>query len=233
MPHIQKAPPPNKALLWLALIVFALALIISLQSCNTLKRAETKALKPYVNVLTDIDTSFKKKKQDLLAAIVDAKMPNKAKKETITRYIQGKQIIVKDTSSNKRLRDYYERQYLGKLCFTGEQLDSMVNAAIDEIEPTVITRTDTIDNSSIETIIDTTGNYYRNKNFYEQKQLLILTETNLQACSEDLKELQAQQQSLSYLAKSFFGEVWNMFWWVFLLVVLGGVAFKIIKNKIL
>lgn len=224
--HIQKNPP-NKQLIYLAVLIVILAAIIGLQSCNS----ERKALKPYKSVLSDIDTNFASKKKDLLAAIVDSKMPNKAKKETITKYIQGQSILVKDTSGNKYLRDYYERQFEGKLCFTGEQLDSMIDVAISQITPNVIYRTDTLDNSTTETIIDTTGNYYK----YKENELL---KKNYNECEKDVetlieasKDLLNKQHSLSYLAKRFFGEIWHRYWWFFVLLGLGTGGYFWIKNQ--
>lgn len=229
MPHIVKASPPNKSLALLAAIVACLILIIALQSCNTLKRAEAKALKPYVVVLSDVDTGFKKKKQDLLAAIVDAKMPNKPKKETITKYLPGATKIVKDTAGLLKLANYYEKQLQGKICVTGKQLDSIIS--FNRLEPTTIYKTDTIYNGEKETIIDTTGNYYKN-------QELILLRKNYNECESDMgrlikasKELLDKQNNWSYSAKLFFGNTWDAIkWWLLGIVLLYG-GYKLLKSK--
>jgi hypothetical protein len=216
--------PPKVSPLWLilALGVFIL-MLATLESCNSAARLERRQLAPYKSVLADVDTNCIDKKNDLLEAIVNAKMPNKSKKETITKYIQGRNIIVKDTSGNKRLRDYYERQYEGKLCFTGEQIDSMVNAAIDEIEPTIIYRTDTLDNSTNETIIDTTGNREKQKAIDKGK----LAELNLIAANEQIEAFKTNEKNGGYLLKLLFFK----YWWIVLLLCVGGGLFTYLKLR--
>lgn len=161
MAHIVKKAPPTKSLAALFVTVILLILIIAAQSCSAekkLKRQEEKALKPYVAVLTDIDPTFQKGKEELLARIVDAKIPNKAKKETVIKYLPG--VVVKDTSANKKLRLDFANSLQGKKCFTPTEMDSIIDYFIENIEPIKIT--DTINNSTTETIIDTTGNKRKN-----------------------------------------------------------------------
>ena len=218
-----------------AIIVAIVFFVVLLQSCNT----EKKALKPYKQVLADVDTFYKEKKDILIDAIVDAKRPNKAKSESETKYLPGKPIYVKDTAGLLKLANFYERKYKGKQCFTGFELDSMINDAINEIEPTTIYVTDTLFKSKKETILDTTGNRKKAKEFEGLTQKLILTETNLHACNIDynnavakLKANENSQSDLSYSFKLFIANFWHKFkWWIILLLV-SGIAYKYLKNKI-
>ena len=83
--HITKSPP-NKQLIYLAILIALLIFMIGLQSCNS----EKKALKPYKAVNSDIDTSFKAKKIELISRVCAVNFPIEIKtivKDSITTKI--------------------------------------------------------------------------------------------------------------------------------------------------
>jgi len=83
--HVLKYPP-NKELVLLIALILTLATIIGLQSCN----AEKKALKPYKAVNSDVDSSYKEKKKDLISRVCATNFPIEIKtivKDSITTKI--------------------------------------------------------------------------------------------------------------------------------------------------
>jgi hypothetical protein len=87
MKHIVKYPPNNQ-LIYLVALVLLLAALIGLQSCSS----EKKALKPYKAVNSDVDTSYKEKKIELISRVCAVNFP-----------IQEK-TIVKDSITTKIVR---------------------------------------------------------------------------------------------------------------------------------
>jgi hypothetical protein len=78
--------PPNKQLIYLAILIAMLIFAIGLQSCSS----ERKALKPYKAVNSDVDTSFKSKKKELVARVCAINFPIQEKtiiKDSITTKI--------------------------------------------------------------------------------------------------------------------------------------------------
>jgi len=83
--HVMKYPP-NKQLIYLAILIAMLIFAIGLQSCSS----ERKALKPYKAVNSDVDTSFKSKKKELVARVCAINFPIQEKtiiKDSITTKI--------------------------------------------------------------------------------------------------------------------------------------------------
>ena len=83
--HITKSPP-NKQLIYLAILIALLIFMIGLQSCNS----EKKALKPYKEVNSDVDTSYKAKKIELISRVCAVNFPIEIKtivKDSITTKI--------------------------------------------------------------------------------------------------------------------------------------------------
>jgi len=95
--HVTKYPP-NKQLIYLAVLIALLISVISLQSCN----AEKKALKPYKAVNSDVDSSYKEKKKDLISRVCATNFPIEIK------------TIVKD-SINTRIVRVQDMNVINKL----------------------------------------------------------------------------------------------------------------------
>jgi len=85
--HVTKYPP-NKELVFLIALILTLAVLIGLQSCS----AEKKALKPYKAVNSDVDSSYKEKKKDLISRVCATNFPIEIK------------TIVKDSINTKIVR---------------------------------------------------------------------------------------------------------------------------------
>lgn len=144
--HITKSPP-NKQLIYLAILIALLIFMIGLQSCSS----ERKALKPYKAVNSDIDTSFKKKKIELISRVCAVNFPIEIKtivKDSITTKI----VRVQDNNLVNKLK-----AELAKKC-KDINIDSLYNAMpFDTIY---------IEHYNTKTVIqkDTTGNYFRQLN---------------------------------------------------------------------
>jgi len=95
--HVMKSPP-NKELVLLIALILTLAGLIGLQSCN----AEKKALKPYKTVNSDVDSSYKEKKKELISRVCAINFPIEIK------------TIVKD-SINTRIVRVQDMNVINKL----------------------------------------------------------------------------------------------------------------------
>ena len=95
--HVMKSPP-NKELVLLIALILTLAGLIGLQSCN----AEKKALKPYKTVNSDVDSSYKEKKKELISRVCATNFPIEIK------------TIVKD-SINTRIVRVQDMNVINKL----------------------------------------------------------------------------------------------------------------------
>lgn len=232
--------PKTLAMFFVCFILLCLFLGI-FSSCNSIKRAERKALEPYNKVLSDVDTSHNKKKQDLLAAIVDSKMPNKSKKETIIKYLPGK--IIRDTAETNKLRKQIANELVGKKCLTPTQMDSIIAYFVENTPP--ITIHDTVSYSEKETIIDTTGNKKTREyieslitEIQQQKHRATLAEDSLKKCqnelsekNKELDEIVINEAKISYSAKLFFGNLWDSIkWWLLAIAVLYGI-YRLLKLR--
>ena len=138
MQHIQKKPP-TKQLLYLVALVLLLAALIGLQSCN----AEKKALKPYKAVNSDVDSSYKEKKKELIARVCAVNFPIEIKtvvKDSITTKI----VRVQDNNLVNKLKSE-----LAKKC-KDINIDSIYNELpfdtiyIDHYHTKTVTQKDTI-----------------------------------------------------------------------------------------
>ena len=138
MKHIVKNPP-NKQLLYLVALVLLLAALIGLQSCN----AEKKALKPYKAVNSDVDSSYKEKKKELIARVCAINFPIQEKtiiKDSITTKI----VRIQDNSLVNKLK-----AELAKKC-KDINIDSIYNELpfdtiyIDHYHTKTVTQKDTL-----------------------------------------------------------------------------------------
>jgi FtsZ-binding cell division protein ZapB len=131
--------PPNKQLIYLVALVLLLAALIGLQSCNS----EKKALKPYKEVNSDVDTSFKAKKIELISRVCAINFPMQEKtivKDSITTKI----VRIQDNNLVNKLK-----AELAKKC-KDINIDSIYNLLpfdtiyIDHYHTKTITQKDTI-----------------------------------------------------------------------------------------
>jgi hypothetical protein len=131
--------PPNKELVLLIALILTLAAIIGLQSCN----AEKKALKPYKAVNSDVDSSYKEKKKDLISRVCATNFPIEIKtivKDSITTKI----VRVQDMNVINKLK-----AQLAKGC-PEINIDSIYNELpfdtiyIDHYHTKIITQKDTL-----------------------------------------------------------------------------------------
>lgn len=136
--HVLKYPP-NKELVLLIVLIFTLAALIGLQSCN----AEKKALKPYKEVNSDVDTSFKAKKIELISRVCAVNFPIEIKtivKDSITTKI----VRIQDNNLVNKLK-----AELAKKC-KDINIDSIYNELpfdtiyIDHYHTKTVTQKDTI-----------------------------------------------------------------------------------------
>jgi hypothetical protein len=225
-------------------IVVVSLLLIVLVSCSKLskiQKAEAKALKPYIEVLADTDTSFGKKKKELTGRKCQNDFPAVDKIVKTIEYLPS--VPIEDTSKYKYIRDAAVNSVLNSLkdtTFTLTQMDSAVNNALlyfvnhnpTKCPPCKQTETNT-------TKPDTIGNWRK----YQEK---ILLEANLKACKDDfenevnahntttktLKELKEKQHSLCYLSSTLFKTFLKRYWWlliIFLGIYVGG---RYIKNNL-
>jgi len=136
--HVTKYPP-NKELVFLIALILTLAALIGLQSCN----AEKKALKPYKAVNSDVDSSYKEKKKDLISRVCATNFPIEIKtivKDSITKKI----VRVQDNSIINKLK-----AQLAKGC-PAINIDSIYNELpfdtiyIDHYHTKTVTQKDTL-----------------------------------------------------------------------------------------
>jgi hypothetical protein len=136
--HVMKYPP-NKQLIYLVALVLLLAALIGLQSCNS----EKKALKPYKEVNSDVDTSFKAKKIELISRVCAINFPMQEKtiiKDSITTKI----VRIQDNNLVNKLKSE-----LAKKC-KDINIDSIYNELpfdtiyIDHYHTKTVTQKDTI-----------------------------------------------------------------------------------------
>ena len=138
MKHIVKNPP-NKQLLYLVALVLLLAALIGLQSCN----AEKKALKPYKAVNSDVDSSYKEKKKELIARVCAINFPIQ-EKTIIKDSIRTKIVRVQDNNLVNKLK-----AELAKKC-KDINIDSIYNELpfdtiyIDHYHTKTVTQKDTL-----------------------------------------------------------------------------------------
>lgn len=131
--------PPNKQLIYLVALVLLLAALIGLQSCS----AEKKALKPYKAVNSDVDTSYKAKKIELISRVCAVNFPIEIKtivKDSITTKI----VRIQDNNLVNKLK-----AELAKKC-KDINIDSIYNELpfdtiyIDHYHTKTITQKDTL-----------------------------------------------------------------------------------------
>jgi len=136
--HITKSPP-NKQLIYLAILIALLIFLIGLQSCSS----ERKALKPYKAVNSDVDTSFKAKKIELISRVCAVNFPIEIKtivKDSITTKI----VRVQDNNLVNKLK-----AELAKKC-KDINIDSIYNLLpfdtiyIDHYKTKTVTQKDTL-----------------------------------------------------------------------------------------
>lgn len=96
--HVMKYPP-NKQLIYLVALVLLLAALIGLQSCSS----EKKALKPYKAVNSDVDTSYKEKKKELIARVCAVNFPIEIK-TVVKDSIRTKVVRVQDNNLVNKLK---------------------------------------------------------------------------------------------------------------------------------
>ena len=96
--HVMKYPP-NKQLIYLVALVLLLAAFIGLQSCSS----EKKALKPYKAVNSDVDTSYKAKKIELISRVCAVLFPVQ-EKTIIKDSIRTKVVRVQDNNLVNKLK---------------------------------------------------------------------------------------------------------------------------------
>lgn len=96
--HITKSPP-NKQLIYLAILIALLIFMIGLQSCSS----ERKALKPYKAINSDVDTSFKAKKIELISRVCAVNFPIEIK-TIVNDSITTKIVRVQDNNLVNKLK---------------------------------------------------------------------------------------------------------------------------------
>jgi uncharacterized lipoprotein YmbA len=130
----------NSIYMFIVLCLFIIAL--SLCSCNT----EKKALKPYKLVNSDVDSSFKDKKKELIARVCAVNFPIETKTIVIDS-TKTKVIKVTDNAAINRLK-----QLLKDCANKPINIDSIYNSLpldtvyVDKYHTTTITKKDTINN---------------------------------------------------------------------------------------
>ena len=131
--------PPNKQLIYLAALILLLAALIGMQSCSS----EKKALKPYKAVNSDVDTSYKAKKIELISRVCAINFPMQEKtivKDSITTKI----VRIQDNNLVNKLK-----AELAKKC-KDINIDSIYNLLpfdtiyIDHYHTKIVTQKDTL-----------------------------------------------------------------------------------------
>lgn len=136
--HVMKYPP-NKQLIYLVALVLLLAALIGLQSCSS----EKKALKPYKAVNSDVDSSYKDKKKELIARVCAVNFPIEIK-TVVKDSIRTKVVRVQDNNLVNKLK-----AELAKKC-KDINIDSIYNILpfdtiyIDHYHTKTVTQKDTL-----------------------------------------------------------------------------------------
>jgi len=131
--------PPNKQLIYLVALVLLLAALIGLQSCSS----EKKALKPYKAVNSDVDSSYKDKKKELIARVCAVNFPIEIK-TVVKDSIRTKVVRVQDNNLVNKLK-----AELAKKC-KDINIDSIYNILpfdtiyIDHYHTKTVTQKDTL-----------------------------------------------------------------------------------------
>ena len=197
--HIAKNPP-NKQLLYLVALVLLLAALIGLQSCNS----EKKALKPYKEVNSDVDTSYKAKKIELISRVCAVNFPMQEKtiiKDSITTKI----VRIQDNNLVNKLK-----AELAKKC-KDINIDSIYNELpfdtiyIDHYHTKTVTQKDTLSlyNMGVEN---------SRLVYYNQQLKSVIDDNN--------KEIEKLNKNLKLADK------WRLY---FFLLLAFGIAYKVAK----
>jgi FtsZ-binding cell division protein ZapB len=131
--------PPNKQLIYLAILIAFLIFMIGLQSCSS----EKKALKPYKAVNSDVDSSYKEKKKELIARVCAVNFPIEIK-TVVKDSIRTKILRVQDNNLVNKLK-----AELAKKC-KDINIDSIYNELpfdtiyIDHYHTKTVTQKDTL-----------------------------------------------------------------------------------------
>jgi len=203
MKHIVKNPP-NKQLISLVALILFLAAIIGLQSCN----AEKKALKPYKAVNSDVDTSFKAKKIELISRVCAVNFPIEIK-TVVKDSIRTKIVKVQDNNLVNKLK-----QQLAKGCPT-INIDSLYNELpfdtiyVDHYHTRTVTQKDTL--SLYNMGVENTRLVYYNQ---QLKSIIDNNNKDIEDIAKDLKEAKKQRNE------------WRLYFFLLLAV---GVAYKVLK----
>lgn len=210
--QVNNQPPNKVTIIQIVFGLMALALIlIAFNSCNS----EKKALKPYKQVASDIDTNYQDKKMQLIAKVCNDKFPIEVK-TIIHDSVTTKYVKVEDNAAIANLKALLAN------CGSKIDLDSFLNENmlidtlyIDHYHNSETTKRDTIYN-------------WRKANELEAyKQTAYQLQFNLTNKTSEFNDLKAYTKTWSYLGN----EAWDKLkWWLLGLIILY-VGYRILKSK--
>lgn len=189
-------------------VLFVILIIFSISAgCN----AERKLLRPYKAVNSDVDTSYKAKKKELIARVCATAFPIEIK--TITKdSIVNRIVKVQDNNLISKLKKLLQD------CNTKTiDVDSILNnyAIVDTIY---------IDHyhNTTSTIKDTIGNWRKANEIELLHNENILLNANLDAIKDDLKESEAHSKALQKERNK-----WRLYFFGLLII---GIGYKVAKT---
>jgi len=204
----QKRLELHKNLVVMLILDFVIFLSILFSSCN----AEKKALKPYKQVNSDVDTSYIQKKRELISRVCAANFPIEIK-TIIKDSITTKVVKVKDNNEINRLKTL-----LAKGCPT-INIDSIYNALpLDTIYVERLKVTHSV-------VKDTITNYQLSK------QIGVLQNDLNKANAAILIEQSMVTIANEYIAKfKALRDFWRVRFWILLICVVTFVGIKIVAK---
>jgi len=194
----------KKIAIGLLIGILAITLSVGLSGCN----AEKKALKPYKAVNSDVDTSFKAKKKELVARVCAINFPTQ-EKIVIKDSIRTKIVRVQDNSMVNKLK-----AQLAKGCPT-LNIDSIYNEL--PLDTVYVDRWHSSDKQGK----DTTGNYFRQQNENELRNHANILEADNTSLKKQISDIAVDLNEAKKEKNK-----WKLY---FFLLLSAGIVYKVAK----